>query len=334
MPVADTFKALVLNEEEGGVRAEVDDAKFADLPDGDVLIRVAYSSLNYKDGLAVTGKGKVVRRYPMVPGIDLAGTVEESQSPVWEPGDRVTLTGFGTSETHWGGYAQLARAKSDWLVRLPDGLSLFQSMALGTAGLTAMLSVMALEEHGLEPGQGEVVVSGASGGVGSLGVAILANLGYDVVASTGRAQLRSFLEGLGAKDIIDRDVLSAPSTRPLESARWSGAVDTVGGDILAGILRALSNHASVAACGNAGGVALNTTVLPFILRGVNLLGIDSNYCPLDRRRIAWERLALEFPLDKLDRIVSNTASLEDVPRLSEEILMGQVQGRIVVDVQG
>lgn len=331
MAKTDTFKALILNEGDDGVRPQIKDVSAADLPDGDVRIRVAYSSLNYKDGLAVTGKGKVVRRYPMVPGVDLAGTVEESQSPVWKPGDRVILTGFGTSETHWGGYAQMARAKSEWLVRLPDGLSLFQAMALGTAGLTAMLSVMALEEHGLETG--EVVVSGAAGGVGSLAVAILANLGYNVVASTGRTQLRAFLERLGAKDIIDRDVLSAPSARPLESARWAGAVDTVGGDTLAGIIRTLANHASVAACGNAGGVALNTTVLPFILRGVNLLGIDSNHCPIDRRRRAWERLALEFPLDTLEQIVASTASLEDVPRLGEDILQGQVRGRVVIDVQ-
>jgi acrylyl-CoA reductase (NADPH) len=328
----ETFTALVLDQEDGAVRATIQDLPTDALPPGDVLVSVAYSSLNYKDGLAVTGRGKVVRAYPMVPGIDLAGTVQESQSSLWKPGDQVIGTGWGMGERHWGGYAQLARVNADWLVPLPEGLTLEQAMALGTAGFTAMLSVMALEEHGLAPGDREVVVTGATGGVGSLAIAILANLGYNVVGSTGKAGLEDYLKSLGAREILDRSVLSAPSDRPLESARWGGAVDTVGGDTLAGLLRTMAQGTAIAVCGNAGGNELHTTVLPFILRGVSVLGIDSNYCPVERRRAAWDRLARDLPREALQRMVQR-ATLRDVPALSQGILKGELQGRVVVDLQ-
>lgn len=325
------FQALVLEQVEGAVQASLKALTPEQLPPGDVLVSVSYSSLNYKDGLAVTNKGKVVRGYPMVPGIDLAGTVVESASPGFRPGDAVVLTGWGVGERHWGGFAQMARLKADWLLPLPAGITPMQAMAIGTAGLTAMLSVMALEEHGLRPDAGEVVVTGAAGGVGSLAVAILAHLGYRVVASTGRAELAGYLQELGAQRIIDRSVLATPSNRPLESEQWAGAVDTVGGDTLAGLLRAMAYGRSVAACGLAGGNALNTTVFPFILRGVNLLGIDSVYCPNDRRRAAWARLATDLPAGLLEQM-TQVAPLSQVPALSHQILQGQVRGRVVIDV--
>lgn len=326
-----TFTALLLEQEEGQQTAALKTLQRDDLPDGDVLIAVAYSSLNYKDGLAVTGSAKVVRSFPMVPGIDLAGTVQESESPDFAPGDKVVLTGWGIGEKYWGGYAQMARTKAGWLVPLPEGLTLKQAMGIGTAGFTAMLCVLALESQGLLPEQGEVVVTGAAGGVGSVAAAILANLGYSVVASTGRASAHDYLRGLGVSEIIGRDVLGQVSKRPLESSRWAGAVDTVGGDTLAQLLKTVRPHGSVAACGNAGGVALNTTVLPFILRGVNLLGIDSVMCPVDLRRTAWQRLASDLPLDALEQVMQ-VASLADVPALSQEILQGKVRGRMVIDV--
>ncbi|HEX9374303.1 MAG TPA: acryloyl-CoA reductase, partial [Roseiflexaceae bacterium] len=248
------FKALVLVQQDGATRAAIQDLDVGALPEGDVLVAVAYSSLNYKDGLAITGRGKIVRRFPMVPGIDFAGTVEESQHPEFKPGDPVVLTGWGVGERHWGGLAQKARVKGDWLVPLPQGLSLEQTMGIGTAGLTAMLAVMALEEHGLAPGGREVLVTGASGGVGSVAVAVLAKLGYAVVASTGKAGAHDYLKSLGATEVIDR---LAPSGRPLDSERWAGAVDTVGGETLAALLPALAYGAAVAACGNAGGAELH-----------------------------------------------------------------------------
>jgi acrylyl-CoA reductase (NADPH) len=325
------FKALVLNQTDGAVQAAIQDLTDDALPQGDVLVQVAYSSLNYKDGLAVTGTGKVVRSYPMVPGIDYAGTVVESSSPAYRPGDQVVLTGWGVGERHFGGFAQFARAKADWLVPLPAGLALRQAMAVGTAGLTAMLSVLSLEEHGVAPGGREVVVTGAGGGVGSVAVALLAKLGYRVTASTGRAETHEYLRALGATEILDRSVLATPSGRPLESERWGGAVDTVGGETLASLLRTVAYGGSVAACGLAGGTSLNTTVMPFILRGVNLLGIDSVMCPLPRRRLAWERIARDLPLDRLDQL-TEVVSLEQVPALSAAILKGRVRGRVVVDV--
>jgi len=324
----DRFKALVLDQQDSEIRVSLQELAADALPDGDVLVRVAYSSLNYKDGLAVTGKGKVVRRYPMVPGIDLAGTVEVSRSPAWKPGDAVVLTGWGIGEQHWGGYAQLARVKADWLVLLPDGLSLRDAMAIGTAGFTAMLCVLALEERGLTPGGRPVIVTGASGGVGSVATAVLAHLGYHVVASTGREEAHEYLRSLGAQEIVGR---LAPTGKPLESERWGGAVDTVGGQTLAALLPAMARGTSVAACGNAGGAELTTTVLPFILRGVSLLGIDSVMCPPERRRAAWSRLARELPREALNQMVQ-VASLQDVPRLSQEILQNHIRGRVVVDV--
>ncbi|HZT41968.1 MAG TPA: MDR family oxidoreductase [Chthonomonadaceae bacterium] len=325
-----TFRAILIEKGEAGDKASLQELPTTVLPEGDVLVAVAYSSLNYKDGLAVTGKGRVVRNYPMVPGIDLAGTVQESQSLDYRPGDKVILTGWGIGEQHWGGYAQVARVRSEWLVQLPEGLSLQEAMGIGTAGFTAMLSVMTLEEHGRRPEDGEVAVTGAAGGVGSIAIALLAQRGYRVVASTGRTELHDYLTALGAQEIIGREVLPAPG-RPLESGRWSGAVDTVGGDTLAGLLRSMKLHGCVAACGLAGGSDLNTTVFPFILRGVGLLGIDSNWCPQARRREAWARLANDLPKDHLARMMQ-VVPLPDVLSLSREILQGHVRGRIVVDV--
>ncbi len=326
----ESFKALLLDEIEGTVQARVAELSPDALPAGDVLISVAYSSLNYKDGLALTGQGKIVRSYPMVPGIDLAGAVVESASPTFKPGDRVVLTGWGVGERHWGGYAQLARVRSEWLVPVPPGLSLRQAMTIGTAGLTAMLCVMALEERGLTPGDREVVVTGAAGGVGSVAVAILAKLGYNVTAVTGRAEAHAYLQSLGARQILDRSAL-APSPRPLESERWGGAVDTVGGEPLAALLRSMAYGSGVAACGLAAESSLPTTVLPFILRGVSLIGIDSVMCPLPRRQAAWRRLARDLTPAALEQM-TQVVTLQDLPALSREILQGRVRGRVVVDV--
>lgn len=329
----DRFKALVANQAGTGIQTAVQELQLEALPAGEVLISVAYSSLNYKDGLAVTGKGKVIRQYPMIPGIDLAGTVLESTAPDASPGDKVIVTGWGLGERHWGGYAQRARVKAEWLTPLPAGLDLKQAMAIGTAGLTAMLCVMALEQHGLAPGKGEVAVTGASGGVGSVAVAILAHLGYQVVASTGRQESHAYLQELGAREIIDRSVLATLSDRPLESGRWAGAVDSVGGETLASLLKSMAHRTSVAACGLAGGSHLPTTVHPFILRGVNLLGIDSNLSPPAERNEAWARLARDLPQAVFEKITT-VATLAEVPALSEAILKGQVKGRVVVDVNG
>ncbi len=328
----DTFKALVVDQQEGSVESSIKELRTDDLPEGDVLVEVAYSSLNYKDGLAVTGKGKIVRNYPMVPGIDFTGTVLESQSPDFKPGDQVILTGWGVGERYWGGYSQVARVKSEWLVELPTGLDMQRAMAIGTAGFTSMLSVLALEEQGLQPDGREVVVTGAAGGVGSVAVALLAKLGHHVVASTGRSETHDYLRSLGAKDFIGREVLSAESKRPLESERWGGAVDTVGGSTLAGLLRTLARNTSVAACGLAGGSELNTTVMPFILRGVTLIGIDSVMVPRPRRRATWERLVRDLPENALGSM-TQVISLAEVPDLSQQILKGQVRGRVVVDLR-
>ena len=315
----DTFKALVVDQKEGGIQAEFRTLPREALPEGDVLVKVAYSTLNYKDGLAVTGQGRVIRKYPMVPGIDFAGTVVESASPDFKAGDEVVLTGWGVGESHWGGFAQMARVKAGWLVPLPAGLTLKQAMGIGTAGFTAMLCVMALEEKGLTPAdQREVVVTGAAGGVGSVAVAILGRLGYNVVASTGRAGLHDYLRQLGAKQILDRSVLAKPG-KPLETERWAGAVDTAGGDTLAALLPGMAQNTSIAACGNAAGFALNTTVFPFILRGVSILGINSVLVPQPRRLAAWSRLAQDLPLDKLEAMMQE-APLEAVPELSRQIL--------------
>ena len=326
----DTFKALVLTQEDGKTQHGIKQLGNDDLPEGDVLVAVAYSSLNYKDGLAVTGKGKIVRKFPMVPGIDLAGTVLESDSPQYKPGDPVVLTGWGVGERYWGGYSQRARLRSSWLVALPEGLDMQRAMAIGTAGFTAMLCVMALEDAGVKPGGDKpVLVTGAGGGVGSVAVALLAKLGYTVAAVTGREETQDFLRSLGASEIVDRTEMNQPA-RALEAQRWAGAVDTVGSKVLARVLAEVDYGGSVAACGLAGGADLPTTVMPFILRGVSLLGVDSVMCPLPRRQLAWQRLVQDLPAGALDRI-EQVARLEDVPRLAEAILAGQVQGRVVVD---
>src|SRR5712691_4859753 len=326
-----TFTALLATQLEGKFHASIEQLDRAALPPGDVLVRVAYSSLNYKDGLAVLGRPGVIRKFPMVPGVDFAGTVEESSSPSFKPGDEVVVTGCGTSEVYWGGYAQRARLDAEFLVPLPAGLTLQQSMGVGTAGFTAMMSVMALEEHGLKPGGLEVLVTGATGGVGSVAVAILSKLGYKVAASTGRDVFHDYLRNLGASEIINRAELAAPSRKPLEDQRWAAAIDNVGGDALAGLLRAMELHGSVASCGLAGGAALNTTVYPFILRGVNLLGIDSARMSSARRRQIWARIVQDLPANLLDRITV-TAPLDQVFALGEQILEGKIRGRVVVDV--
>ena len=324
------FRALVVDQRDGAYTAEIRELPADSLPEGDVTVSVAYSSLNYKDGLCVTGQGKIARSLPMVPGIDLAGTVVASSSPLYTPGDAVVLTGWGIGERHWGGFASLARVRSEWLVPLPDGLALRQAMGIGTAGFTAMLCVMALEEAGVRPGDREVLVTGASGGVGSIAVAVLARLGYAVTASTGRPEHHEYLRALGARSVIGREELARPG-RPMEAERWAGAVDTVGGETLAGIIRSAAYYGAIAACGNAGGASLATTVFPFILRGVRLIGVESVMCPPDRRRAAWARLARDLPHDLLDGMI-RVAKLDDVPALSREIVAGQVRGRVVVDL--
>ena len=326
-----TFRGVLVTQVDGKFHAAIQDIPREQLPAGEVLVRVAYSSLNYKDGLAVTGMPGVIRTYPMVAGIDLAGTVEESSSPDFRPGDSVVATGCGTSETHWGGYAQLARLKAEWLVPVPAGMSLRQAMGIGTAGFTAMQSVIALEEHGAKPGGRAIVITGAAGGVGSVSIAILANLGYTVVASSGRPQLTAYLKGLGAHDVIDRAELSAASKRPLESERWGGAIDSVGGTTLAGLLRTMAVGGSVAACGVAGGPLFSSTVFPFILRGVNLLGIDSLRVPNARRRQIWTRLSTDLDRALLDSIIQ-VEPMGRIFELGAQILKGEIRGRTVIDV--
>ncbi len=324
------FRALLITESDGKTSCSLRDLSRAELPVGDVLIAVAYSSLNYKDALGVTGRGRVIRRFPMVPGIDLAGRVLESNVPEHRAGDSVVLTGGGAGELFWGGYAQLARVPATYLVHLPRPFTLEQSMGIGTAGFTAMQCVLALEEHGVAPGGKPVVVTGASGGVGSIAVAILKQLGYGVIASTGKPQLHDYLRSLGASEFLERDVLSKASGKPLDSERWAGAVDTVGGQTLASLLRGTAYGGSVAACGLAGGTDLPATVLPFILRGVNLLGINSVDCPPQRREVVWQRLARDLRPEKLAQIATNTVGLEDVPEAAERLLAGQTQGRTIV----
>jgi acrylyl-CoA reductase (NADPH) len=327
------FKALVLNKQDDRATAAVEEVDEARLPEGDVTVDVEYSTLNYKDGLIIRNRLPLVRTYPHVPGIDFAGRVSESAHPDYRPGDAVVLTGWGVGERCWGGYAQRARVKGDWLVPLPEGWRTDHAMAVGTAGFTAMLAVIALEDHGLEPGTGEVLVTGAAGGVGSIAVALLARLGHQVTASTGRAASHEYLRALGASKIIDRSELAEPNPRPLESERFAGCIDAVGGATLARVLGQMRYRCSVAAVGLAGGSELHTTVIPFLLRGVNLLGIDSVYQPIAPRRAAWQRLARDLDLRKLDAMVVE-AGLEDLPRLADEILHGRVQGRVVVDPNG
>ncbi|TVR84284.1 MAG: oxidoreductase [Rhodospirillales bacterium] len=327
------FRALILEEADGKVSHRIDTLADSTLPAGDVVVSVVYSDLNFKDGMIVKGLGKLVRRYPHVPGIDFAGVVEESASPRFQPGDEVILTGWRVGEVHWGGYATRARVKSDWLVPLPAGMTLKQAMSLGTAGFTAMLAVMALEDHGLKPDNpGDVLVTGAAGGVGSVAVSILGQLGYRVAAGTGRAETAAYLKDLGAATIVPREDLETPPKGPLGPERWSGAIDNVGGEMLGNVLGSMAYWGSCAAVGNAGGVTFSASVLPFLLRGINLLGIDSATCPLERRLIAWPRLAKEVPPTKLDAMAT-VVPLSEVPDLAGKILEGQVKGRVVIDVR-
>ena len=324
------FRALLVTTAEGGPILELRQLDRDVLMDGDVTIAVEYSTLNYKDGLALTGKAPILRMSPMIPGVDLAGTVESSQNPAYKPGDRVILNGWGVGERHHGGYAQIARVKGDWLIPLPDRFSTRQAMAIGTAGYTAMLCIMALEEDGLRPTAGPVLITGAAGGVGSIAVALLAGRGYAVTASTGRRTESLYLQALGATAVIGREDLQTP-VRPLAKERWAGAVDTVGGLTLANVLSQMRYGSSVTACGLAGGMDLPATVAPFILRGVRLLGVDSVMAPRERRLRAWQRLAEEADLDKLESM-TRTIAIGQLGAAAADIVAGKVRGRIVVDV--
>jgi acrylyl-CoA reductase (NADPH) len=325
-----TFKAIVIDKAEAGQTVRLTDFDENNLMEGDVTVRVEYSTVNYKDGLAVTGKAPVVRRFPMIAGVDFSGTVESSSHPGWKPGDKVILNGWGLGETHLGAYAAKARVKGDWLVRLPPSISTRDAMAIGTAGYTAMLAVMALERAGLNPARGPMVVTGAAGGVGSVAVALLAKLGYPVIASTGRPEEAAYLKGLGATDIVERKELTGPA-RPLAKERWAGGIDSVGSTTLANVLSMTRYGGAVAACGLAGGMDLPGSVAPFILRGVWLLGIDSVMCPLPLRQEAWRRLETDLDRSKIAAIVSEIG-LADVIAAGQRIVEGKVRGRIVVKI--
>jgi acrylyl-CoA reductase (NADPH) len=325
-----TFKAIRIDKADKGTTAALTQFDEAELMDGDVTVRVGWSTLNYKDGLAVTGKAPVVRRFPMIAGIDFAGTVEQSSHPHWKAGDQVIGTGWGMGETHLGAYAEKARVKGDWLVALPAGLSARDAMAVGTAGFTAMLAVMALEKQGLSPNSGPIIVTGAAGGVGSVATAVLSKLGYHVIASTGRMSETGYLKSLGAAEVIDRNELSAPA-KPLAKERWAGGVDSVGSNTLANLLSMTKYSGAIAACGLAAGMDLPSSVAPFILRGVCLLGIDSVMCPLERRKAAWERLAGDLDRRKLSEI-THEIRLDQVLNVAAQILSGDVRGRIVVKI--
>lgn len=324
------FKAILIEKDDSGYRANLREIDEAQLPEGDVTIQVAYSTLNYKDGLAITGRGPVVRRFPMVPGVDLVGTVESSTNPDYAAGDKVVLNGWGVGETHWGGLAQKARLKGEWLVPLPAAFSPRQAMAIGTAGYTAMLCVMALEKHGVTPDQGEIVVTGAAGGVGSAAIAILSKLGYRVVAVTGRPEESEYVKGLGAVEVLDRSAF-ASAGKPIGKERWAGAVDVVGSHVLANVCATTKYRGVVTACGLAGGMDFPATVAPFILRGVTLVGVDSVMCPRAERIEAWERLARDLDLSKLDMIGHEITLAEAIPTATE-LLDGRVRGRVIVDV--
>jgi acrylyl-CoA reductase (NADPH) len=326
------FKALVLENTSGAVSATVQELEDSRLPAGNVTVAVEYSTVNYKDGLIVSGLGGLVKTYPHVPGVDFAGIVTHSAHPDYRAGDQVVLTGWRVGEAQWGGLAQKAVVNGDWLVPLPAGLGTREAMAIGTAGFTAMLGLMALEEHGLTPASAEVLITGASGGVGSVAIAIMAHRGFQVVASSGRAESHDYLKALGATTVVDRSLFAEPAKRPLESERWAGCIDSVGGNTLSRVLAQTARAGSVAAVGLAGGSKLELTVIPFLLRGVNLLGIDSVMCPRPRRIEAWRRLAEDLPLERL-HAMSVVARLGDVPRIAADILKGQVRGRIVVDVR-
>ncbi len=325
-----TFRAVLLTQEEKAVTAEVADLDDDQLPEGNVSVEVSYSTLNYKDGMILNGIGRLVRDYPHVPGIDFSGVVSASSDPRYSEGDRVVLTGWRVGEVHWGGYSEKARVNADWLVKLPEGVSELDAMAVGTAGLTSMLAMQALEDHGV--GSAPVLVTGAAGGVGSVGIHLLSRAGYEVAASTGRLETSDYLTNLGASQIVARDELSEPPSGPLSSERWGGCIDAVGDTTLAHVLTEMQYGASVAACGLAGGNALDTTVIPFLLRGVNLLGIDSVMCPFEKRESAWARLDELLDREVLSEMTT-VVGLEEVPALGSEILAGNVKGRTVVDVR-
>ena len=324
------FKGILVTKDEAGYRSTLTHIEDTVLPEGDVTVQVEWSTLNYKDGLAITGQSPVVRRFPMVPGIDFAGTVSQSSHPNWKVGDKVILNGWGVGETHCGGLAEVARVKGEWLIALPEGLSNRQAMEIGTAGYTAMLCVIALQKHGVAPKDGEILVTGANGGVGSIAVALLAKLGYTVVASTGRTAEADFLKTLGASQVIERSVLSTPG-KPMGKERWAGVIDTVGSHTLANACATTQYGGAVAACGLAGGMDFPATVVPFILRGITLYGIDSVMAPLSLRQQAWQRLAAELDMAKLD-VIAREIGLSEVISVAKDLLQGKVRGRVLVDV--
>jgi acrylyl-CoA reductase (NADPH) len=325
-----TFRALVVNKTDSGQAIAFENWTEEQLMPGDVTVAVAHSSVNYKDGLAVTGKAPIVRQFPLIPGIDFAGTVTASDHAEWQIGDKVVLGGWGVGESHHGGFAEVARVKGDWLVPLPQGWSTSDAMAVGVAGYTAMLCVMALEEQGLTPAQGEILVTGAAGGVGSVAIALLAALGFSVVASTGRLEEEAFLMSLGASRVVDRNIFNGP-VKPLAKTQWAGAIDSVGSTTLANVLSQINNEGAVAACGLAQGMDLPTSVAPFILRGVRLIGVNSVTTPQPRRRAAWARLVRDLDMAKLNALTTHV-TLDDVPRIAAEIVQGKVRGRVVVDI--
>jgi acrylyl-CoA reductase (NADPH) len=327
----DKFRAIRVSKGDGGQTVELASLSDADLMEGDVTVDVEYSTVNYKDALALTGKAPIIRAFPLIPGIDFAGTVRDSSNPGFKPGDKVILNGWGVGEGHHGGFAERARVRGDWLVKVPDGLDAARAMAIGTAGYTAMLCVMALEDQGVTPGDGEVLVTGAAGGVGSVAIALLSKLGYTVAASTGRTGEADFLKDLGAASVIDRNEFTG-QVKMLAKSRWAGAVDAVGSTTLANVLSQMNYAGTVAACGLAQGMDLPTSVAPFILRAVKLIGIDSVMCPMARRSEAWRRLARDLDLAKLDALTSHV-KLEDVPQVAEDLLAGKVRGRAVVDIR-
>jgi acrylyl-CoA reductase (NADPH) len=328
--MGERFRGILVTKPDDTQKVEITEIDSDDLPEGDVTVAVEYSTVNYKDGLAITGRSPIIRRFPMVPGIDLAGTVEHGGG-AFKPGDKVLVNGYGLSETYWGGYARKARLKSEWLVPIPAPFDSRHAMAIGTAGYTAMLCVLGLEDHGIAPGSSEILVTGASGGVGSTAIAILAKLGYRVVASTGSLDQSDWLKELGASEVIDRKELSEPG-RPLGKERWAGVVDAVGSHTLANALATTKYGGAVAACGLAQGADLPTSVMPFILRGVTLVGIDSVMAPMDKRRRAWERLARDLDPAVLDRITTAEIGLDGVPKAAEDILAARIEGRVVVNL--
>lgn len=324
------FKGILIEKDDAGYRAALKEIDEAQLPEGDVRLRVSHSTLNYKDGLAITGKGPVVRRFPMIPGVDLVGTVEESESPDYQVGDSVVLNGWGVGEVHWGGLAQKARLKGEWLVPLPPQFTPRQAMAIGTAGYTAMLCVLALERHGVTPDKGEILVTGAAGGVGGVAVALLSKLGYTVVGVSGRPEESDYIKSLGASEVLPRAEFTSPA-KPLAKERWAGAVDVVGSHTLANVCASSRYRGVVTACGLAGGMDFPATVAPFILRGVTLAGIDSVMCPRPERLVAWQRLGTDLDISKLD-MITNEIGLAEVIPMAEKLMDGQVRGRVVVDV--